>query len=144
MGNYCGDAKNEPKYPTNIEEKAKDEIDKFFKIYFTKTNKEEKDDNISINDLLKYMKVFENQLYFTVQLSQARAVKKNIPKDVFNYLEQIFSLIVKLLNENNNRKENFRILQYILILSDTFFYENTKKEKIYLKENLLKKNFSKY
>ena len=144
MGNYYGNAKKEPKYHTNIEEKAKDEIDKFFKIYFTKTNKEEKDDNISINDLLKYMKVFENQLYFTVQLSQARAVKKNIPKDVFNYLEQIFSLIVKLLNENNNRKENFRILQYILILSDTFFYENTKKEKIYLKENLLKKNFSKY
>ncbi len=150
MGNYCGDAKNEPKYPTNIEEKAKKDIDIFFEKYFPIQNRiktgKKKDEkrkvNISIefNDILKYMEVYENQLYFIAQLSQARVGKKRIRGDVFYYLEQIFSLIVKLLNENNNRNKDFGIVKDIFILSDTFFYENTKKEKIYLKEKLLKKN----
>ena len=103
---------------------------------------EKRNVNISIefNDILKYMEVYENQLYFIAQLSQARVAKKRIRGDVFYYLEQIFSLIVKLLNENNNRNKDFGIVKDIFILSDTFFYENTKKEKIYLKEKLLKKN----
>ena len=39
---------------------------------------------------LNCMKDYKNQLYFLNKITKARAASKEIPEDVFKYLEQIF------------------------------------------------------
>ena len=147
MGNYCGDAKNEPKYPTNIEEKAKIAIDIFFEKYFPIQNKiktgNKKGEKRKVNKskefkgVFKYMEVKKNQEYFLFKLDQYRAFTQKISEEAFNYSEKIFSLIMDSLTENNKiNNEDLGIFQKIIVLSETFFYEKTKKEKIFLHEKL--------
>ena len=145
MGGCYGDAKNEPKYSTNISKKAKKVIDIFFEKYFPIQNKikadnkkgEKRNVNISIefNDFLKYMKVKKNQEYFLVKLDQYRAFTQKISEEAFNYSEKIFSLIMDSLTKNNKiNNEDLGILQKIIILSETFFYEINENNPIYLYE----------
>ena len=145
MGNYCGDAKNEPKYPTNIEEKAKIAIDIFFEKYFPIQNKiktgNKKGEKRKVNKskefkgVFKYMEVKKNQEYFLFKLDQYRAFTQKISEEAFNYSEKIFSLIMDSLTKNNKiNNEDLGILQKIIILSETFFYEINENNPIYLYE----------
>ena len=149
MGLCCNrEPKKEPKYPSNIENKAEIEIDRFFEKYFPIQNKTKKGKKIKkgkkmsekkFNIFLEYMEVKKNQEYFLGKLTDYRTVGYNISLDAFNYLEKIFSFIVDSLTRNNISNdisnENLGIFRNLIILSQTF-YKITENEKIYLHEKL--------
>ena len=142
MGLCCnGEAKNEPKYPTNISKKAKDKIDKFFKIIQKIQKEGGGKGKVYISEkkfekFLKYMEVYENQSYFLSKLTKYRTDEQNISEEAFNYLEKIFSFIVGSLSEKYIGDEDLGIFENIIILSETFYYKITENHKIYLKEKL--------
>ena len=142
MGLCCNrEAKNEPKYSTNISKKAKDKIDKFFKIIQKIQKEGGGKGKVYISEkkfekFLKYMEVYENQEYFLLKLNNYRVVTKNISEEAFNYIEKIFSFIVNYLTGKNINNENFGVFRSVIILSQTFVYKITENEKIFLQDKL--------
>ena len=134
MGKSCYEKSEEnTQYPTNNE--ISDEINRIFGILFSKKNK--KITKEEFNNFLKYMKDYENQLYFLEKMNKARSFGR-VQKDKFQYLKKIFAFIFNLFNLDNFSKEQLKIVQLILILSKTFYYDKgiIKTKKIYLIENL--------
>ena len=134
MGKSCYEKSEENiKYPTNNE--ISDEINRIFGILFSKKNK--KITKEEFNNFLKYMKDYKNQLYFLEKMNKDRSFGR-VQKDKFQYLEKIFAFIFNLFNLDNFSKEQLKIVQLILILSKTFYYDKgiIKTKKIYLIENL--------
>ena len=81
------------------------------------------------------MEDHQNQLYFLIKMHNVRGIYKEIPKEVFQYLKQIFSFILDLFNIDNISDEELQIVREIIILSETFYktkYIIIKKKKIYI------------
>ena len=147
----CGYGKSEEntKYPTKNEivNDPKLEIDRIFNILFYNQNKKITEEEF--NNFLECMNDYENQLYFLIKISQARTITKEIPEEVLQYLERIFSFILDLFNIHNISNKEFGILSLIISLSKTFYYVKgiiTKKriypyEKLTSKEIFQKKGF---
>ena len=142
MGNCC-DRKSKEKtiYPTR---NAKDKINKNFIILFSfLKNKNQDVEEIECfipkkeyEDFLECMEYYENQLYFLNKITKVSGtIKLGLPKDVFDYLDEIFSRISKSIYGNLDDMNNikFQIVGKIIDLSNTFYYNDFPRRKSLIK-----------
>ena len=142
MGNCCDrKSKEKTKYPTR---NAKDKINRIFNILFSfLKNKNQDVEEIECfipkkeyEDFLECMEYYENQLYFLNKITKVSGtIKLGLPKDVFDYLDEIFSRISKSIYGNLDDMNNikFQIVGKIIDLSNTFYYNDFPRRKHLIK-----------
>ena len=142
MGNCCDrKSKEKTKYPTR---NAKDKINRIFNILFSFLKNKNQDveeiecfiPNKEYEDFLECMEYYENQLYFLNKITKVSGtIKLGLPKDVFDYLDEIFSIISKSIYGNLDDMNNikFQIVGKIIDLSNTFYYNDFPRRKRLIK-----------